>query len=324
MDKQIFRKVSMERLSSPEQLDSLLRVTSPRGWLALTAIILLIGAAIGWGFNGSIATKVNGPGVLIQPGGIHQVFSSSSGQITDVRALNDDLIEKGDVLARIYQPEMIQEMKQLKNEIADLEVALASGDETVNVTETQNRLNEREAAFLQLKLDYELASKVVSPFSGRVLEVATKKGDSIEEGMPMVTMELNTEDNSGLVALMYMPAAEKHTVLPGMEVQISPTTVNKEEYGYMVGHVISISEFPASRQGMMITLGNESLVDQLAGAGVSHEVLIDLTPVMEEASGYKWSTNQGPPVEIHSGTLAEISIIQKEERPITSVIPQIK
>lgn len=92
----------------------------------------------------------------------------------------------------------------------------------------------------------------------------------------------------------------------------------------MEGRVISVSEFPASRQGMMITLGNEALVNQLSGVGASLEVRIDLTRDMNTVSGYKWSSKDGPAVEMNSGTLAIGSITLKKERPITSVIPQIK
>jgi hypothetical protein len=38
MDKPLFRQAALERLSSPEQLDQLVRVTHPLGWLALLAL----------------------------------------------------------------------------------------------------------------------------------------------------------------------------------------------------------------------------------------------------------------------------------------------
>jgi HlyD family secretion protein len=43
---QLLRKASLERLSSPEQLDMIMRVTSPLGWVALVAIGVLIVAGI--------------------------------------------------------------------------------------------------------------------------------------------------------------------------------------------------------------------------------------------------------------------------------------
>ena len=46
MDKQLFRKKSMERVSSPEQLHDYLRVTSPRLWMILGAIVIMLAGFI--------------------------------------------------------------------------------------------------------------------------------------------------------------------------------------------------------------------------------------------------------------------------------------
>lgn len=39
----IFRKESLERLSSPERLDQLMQVIAPMDWLALTVLSSLVG-----------------------------------------------------------------------------------------------------------------------------------------------------------------------------------------------------------------------------------------------------------------------------------------
>ena len=44
----LFREVAVNRLSSPEELDNLLQVTSPRGWIALAGVgLLVVGARDG-------------------------------------------------------------------------------------------------------------------------------------------------------------------------------------------------------------------------------------------------------------------------------------
>lgn len=48
MEKALFRKESMERVSSPEQLNDYLHVTSPAIWIVLAAVILLIGSLFVW------------------------------------------------------------------------------------------------------------------------------------------------------------------------------------------------------------------------------------------------------------------------------------
>ena len=46
MDNGLFRKKSMDRISSPEALHDYMRVTSPRLWMLLAAIVLLLGGFI--------------------------------------------------------------------------------------------------------------------------------------------------------------------------------------------------------------------------------------------------------------------------------------
>ena len=70
MNPDIFRKVSLARLSSPEQLDLMLRVTTPKTWIALLALWLILGAAILWGVAGRVATKAEGSGVVIRAGSV--------------------------------------------------------------------------------------------------------------------------------------------------------------------------------------------------------------------------------------------------------------
>lgn len=52
----LFREKSLEALDSPEALNDYLRVTSPRVWLVLAAVIALLVGAILWGVLGRIDT----------------------------------------------------------------------------------------------------------------------------------------------------------------------------------------------------------------------------------------------------------------------------
>ena len=58
MDKQLFRKSSIERVSSPEQLNDYIKVSNPGVWMILAAsIALLIGVCV-WGVFGQLETKI--------------------------------------------------------------------------------------------------------------------------------------------------------------------------------------------------------------------------------------------------------------------------
>ena len=63
MENTIFRKKSMDRISSPEQLNDYIRVTNPGIWTVLAAVIVLLVGFIVWGVVGTLETKVSAAAV---------------------------------------------------------------------------------------------------------------------------------------------------------------------------------------------------------------------------------------------------------------------
>ena len=67
MAKQVFRQKSVERISSPEELNDYLKVTNPSVWMVLAAVIVLLIGFFVWGFAGSLKTTV--PGIAVVENG---------------------------------------------------------------------------------------------------------------------------------------------------------------------------------------------------------------------------------------------------------------
>ena len=97
----LFRKDALESLSSPEQLNTLLQVTKPVAWLALLAALVLTLSAVVWGFMGSLAVTVTGPGVLLPEGGLRTVPALTSGVMTEVISRTDQVVMDEAVVARM-------------------------------------------------------------------------------------------------------------------------------------------------------------------------------------------------------------------------------
>lgn len=57
MNDKLFRKKSVDRMSSPEQLNEYIKVTSPGVWMALLAIVILLIGVCVWGFFGNLETR---------------------------------------------------------------------------------------------------------------------------------------------------------------------------------------------------------------------------------------------------------------------------
>ncbi|MEM9089551.1 MAG: hypothetical protein AAGC93_12490 [Cyanobacteria bacterium P01_F01_bin.53] len=61
----IFRKEALERLSSPEQLDQLMQIVTPRSWLPLATLGGLLVCGLVWSFVGRIPVTTSGRGVMV-------------------------------------------------------------------------------------------------------------------------------------------------------------------------------------------------------------------------------------------------------------------
>jgi len=101
MSKQIFRQEALERMSSPEQLDELMPVTSPRGWIALAGLSVLLVLAVLWGIFGSIETIVRGNGVLVRPAGVQSIDAPADGVVKQVLVKVGDDVKRDQVLLEV-------------------------------------------------------------------------------------------------------------------------------------------------------------------------------------------------------------------------------
>nr|WP_315491336.1 NHLP bacteriocin system secretion protein [uncultured Rhodoferax sp.] len=378
IQEKLFRKSALDRLSSPEQLDLMVRITSPAGWIALTALIGLIVVAIMWGIFGNIPTKVIGSAMLIKTGGVVEVSARSSGLITDVSVRAGDMVKRGQKIARIAQPDLLEQFNSLKARKAELlnksqmsDSLLRQKRETLkfnnevlrrrlddqngllrdglitrqSVLTTQQQLEENAAALKELdlrKVDIELelvqiernldsvkvrlklSTDVISPYSGRVLEIKLDENSIVQAGSSILNMELAGDSIKDLEVVVFVSSLDGKKVKPGMDIFISPSTIKREDYGYMVGKVTAVAEFPSTSQGMMRILQNQQLVQQLSAGAAPIQINADLTPDAGATSGYKWTSPGGPPVLIQSGTLGTANISVRSQRPISLVIPMLR
>lgn len=69
MDNGLFRRKSLDKVSSPEQMNDYIRVTSPGVWLVLAAVIALLAGLIIWSALGRLETTVTAVAVAGPDGG---------------------------------------------------------------------------------------------------------------------------------------------------------------------------------------------------------------------------------------------------------------
>ena len=409
----IFRKVALDRLSSPDQLDLMMQVISPKAWVALISLCSLVMVAVAWGIFGSIPTKVSGKCILIQSGGMESISTQSGGRISGIMVKVGDSVKKGDTIAQLSQPELMdklsaaqarlqelemhkkqllsfgaenhhlktefgkQERKNLETQQQTLEIKIAAVTERVATEEkllteglitkqallaskielssakqdlenVKNRLQQTSITRLEdekqahnelnaienqiseinrgidtIRQDIQLSTRIESHYQGRVVEIKADVGMLVSPGGAVVTIEPLEKSNNSIEAVVYLAATDGKKVHSGMEAQIVPSTIKREEYGFIRGQVTYVADYPASPEGMMKILENQQLVKDLSGDALPIEIRAKLIPD-NTTSGFKWSSSSGPKLNIASGTMCSTEVIVKRQRPINLVIPFLK
>lgn len=100
----LFRKSALDRLSSPERLDTVFVAASPGYWIAFLALALLVAAAVAWSLIGRLPTRVAGDGILLSARG--EVFSAPArgpGSLVEFRVQPGERVAAGQILAVIDQ-----------------------------------------------------------------------------------------------------------------------------------------------------------------------------------------------------------------------------
>lgn len=399
----LFRKAAMDKLSSPERLDVAMEVTSPRGWIALVMVALVLIGVLVWSWFGSMPSKVDGQGILISGGMLQEIRATGSGTLAKLDIKYNDVVKEQQVIGEIRQvdsaenvrmaKERVQQLQQeasmgaiedqgtiaqnnsrvigLRSEInmlrsqiqsleADLQVRqeqLAKGITTkarleqirqqiislrgsiqglegqISALQTQNagitqkirarqsqvemaRQQERSASTVA-----ESSSQVISNFAGRVIEIKKGQGEAVRPGDVVAIIE---PPSTTYTPVVYVDSGVGKRVQQGFEAQISPTTVKREEYGFMKARVLSVSDYPVSADTVVATTQNPELAKSLLQGGPKLEVRVELIPDPNTPSGFQWSSYPGPPYKVASGTQVAMSVVVERQKPIQKVLPFLR
>lgn len=411
MNSRLFRQVSLERLSSPEQLDQMLQVTSPRGWAGLIAIFLLLGTALVWGFKGRVTSTAGGEGVIVRTGGVINVVTRGGGMVLNLNARVGDKIKANQVIATVAQPVLSEKARAIQEALAEAtrerdhslqilndstrlqvealerrrandELQVQELGDQANLTSeqitadeqlvTKGLITKQQALEVKQKLvkiqdqiatlkaevkqldaqkfsiesapqredtamrdrisnlqrdlaaarkELSMAETVVSPYDGQVLELKVSSGSNVSMGQPILSIQ---PDEHSLELVAYVSSSSAKEINDGMEVQVSPTNIKREEYGFMKGEVAYVSDYPATPAALMRNFENEALATAMSSSGPVTEVRVALKGDSETPTGFKWSASKGPSTIITSGTICTVRIVTKQQQPISLVFPYIK
>lgn len=186
-----------------------------------------------------------------------------------------------------------------------------------------NEIKEVERNIAQLEQKLAENSKIISTQAGCILEITATAGQIANPGTPIAT--INTKGQEGkMLAITYFPVKDGKKIKPGMKIQVTPDSVQRERYGGIVGKVVSVSSFPITPQGSALVVGNTELANKLTAGEPRIEVSAELDVDSSTHSGYRWSSSQGPKLQITNGTTSMARVQVEQQAPITFVLPILR
>ena len=190
-------------------------------------------------------------------------------------------------------------------------------------------------------------SQIVSRFSGRVAQVLSARDELVHEGAPVVLLhspkaERGDDDEEELPydSIVFVPAGDGKKIDVDDVVEVSPTTVKREEHGFIRGRVVAVSELPATKLAMESALQHPELVDTFLkrySPGVLLRVHVKLdeaktshTPVRaahsdsDDTNHFEWSSTSGRTRPLKTGTMCQAAIVVEKRTLISLVLPWTK
>lgn len=100
-----YRQSALDALAAQDQLDDMMRLTSPRGWALLAAVWAVVVGVVLWGVGGSVPATVRAQALLTRPGGMWAVQAPAAGQVARVLVAAGDELEAGQPVA-VLEPDL--------------------------------------------------------------------------------------------------------------------------------------------------------------------------------------------------------------------------
>lgn len=304
---QIFSEEALEKLRSPEKLDTMLPITTPLSWMGLIAVLVLLFSVVLWSIYGSFTVKADGMGLIMDSAGVMNVSHIASGKIATLYVRPGMVVKKGDLIAHIEQASQSADTR-----MAQYGMGLAANDR-----DAMGRAYQYDAKRYQ----QDVAEDVFSDYDGIIDEVMVDVGTIVQPGTPICSVRM-TQNRDDLTGLLYIPVEKGKRVQTGMTIQLAPNGVDVSQTGSLIGVVRTVSQYPMTMQGIQQHLGNAQLAQWIIMAqnnSAVMEVTFDLVKDPGSESGYLWTSQVGEHKPITAGSFCTGSIIIERKPPIEKV-----
>lgn len=134
--------------SSVDQLDRMLSVTSPRGWIALTTMLLIVTGVGAWSVFGEVSTYVDARGMLMsRDGSVVDAVATGRGRLELVAVEVGSIVQQDAVVATVVNEELAEQYSNVLALIDERVTALEALKEAIVEEELiadENNVRRRE------------------------------------------------------------------------------------------------------------------------------------------------------------------------------------
>ena len=254
-----------------------------------------------------------------------QEYRQTRQNISEIQAQIQQLQVQKTELQQQYL-ENLNSITQLKAELEKLDTRSKQLEQdNLEATNTEkNQIQEVEQAIARLDKEVADNSIIKSPHTGCIVEITATVGQYLNPGNRLGTLQ-TAGTASEMMGITYFAVEDGKKIRPGMQILITPDTVKRTRFGGIVGKIHDVSPFPITSEGATSVVGNPEIVQKLMGEeGGKIEAIAQLKLDSKTFSGYKWSSSDGPQLEISPGTTTTVRVTVEERSPITFVLPILR
>jgi len=173
-----FRARAVESASSPEAVNRVAPITSPRLWVLVGAAGCVLAAFVAWGLLGTVPLTVRGMGILIEGTMVVAAEAPVDGRIAEVRVKAGDTVAQGDVIAVVANPALEVQHVDARNAVQRLR------DQDAAMSAAEDRANAAAAAALELR-ERECARRIeqASATAAEFAKAIETKRDLVRQGL---------------------------------------------------------------------------------------------------------------------------------------------
>ncbi len=156
---------------------------------------------------------------------------------------------------------------------------------------------------------------------GRVTSLAAKTGAVVTTGADLAVLERLGGADDPLVAVVYASGAGGAEIRVGAAVDLDVQSAPRQRFGVLRGRVKEVGRTPQTPEQIAGFLGDARLAAQFARQGNPVAVLVQLERSSATTSGYRWSTEGGPPYALDSTTPVTAAVHLPAQRPVDWLLP---